>query len=100
MRKEYVVCAAVWFQNGVQYPHQPTNINNGHVVCGHRHHNCFMTVSVLRGEDYKESEYGMVVQGFITSEYRFLNRKEAGKLAWENQQINKETDCLFSEDLY
>lgn len=98
--KEYIVCAAVWFKDGIQRDHQPININNGYVVCGHRHHNCFMTVSILKDETIQKSDYGMVIQGFITSTYKFLDRKESGKLAFESGQIKKETDCLFSEDLY
>jgi hypothetical protein len=40
------------------------------------------------------------VQGFLSSKDIFLTRKEAGKLAFEQNQISEQTDCLFSEDLY
>jgi len=39
-------------------------------------------------------------QGFITHEYEFIDRKEAGLIAWKCHQIDRPTDCLFSEDLY
>ena len=100
MNKEYIICAAIWINNETQYVHQPNNISSGYVVCGQRHHNCFMTVSIIRGEDIKKSDYGHVIQGFLTSDNRFLNRKEAGELAFNAGQIETETDCLFSEDLY
>ena len=99
-KREYVTCAANWFNDGKVYLHQPTNIKEGFVVCGHRHHNVFMTVSLIRGDDFKVSDYGKVTQGFLTSYDRFVDRKEAGKIAFQEKQITKETDCLFSEDLY
>ena len=39
--KEYLLCAAVWYDTGVKCVHQPTNIDRGLVVCGMRHHNVF-----------------------------------------------------------
>ena len=41
-----------------------------------------------------------MIQGFITHEYEFVDRKEAGLIAWKCYQIDTPTDCLFSEDLY
>lgn len=100
MKKEEIICAAVWFDDGKKYEHQPINIELGFVVCGRRHHNCFMTASILRGEDWKVSDYGKNVQGFITSEDRFLNRKDAAEVAYAAGQAFKKDGCLFSEDLY
>lgn len=96
--KAYVICAAIWFKDGKKYKHQPRNVDSGFVVCGRRHHNCFLTVcldgdfSKLKGVDH--------VQGFLTSDDMFLNREEAGALAFNVSQIEKPTVCLFSEDLY
>lgn len=98
--KEYILCAAVWFKNGKEYEHQPVNIQMGFVVCGQRHHNCFMTYSIIKNKNIKQSSYGTVIQGFLTSNNRFVDRKEAGEIAFMAEQINKLTHCLFSEDLY
>lgn len=38
--------------------------------------------------------------GFLTSKGRFVDRKEAAKIAWDMGQIDKEVDELTSEDLY
>ena len=38
--------------------------------------------------------------GFLTSDDKFVDRKEAGKIAFESGQIKVPNDCLFSEDLY
>ena len=99
-KREYITCAANWFNDGKEYLHQPTNIKEGFVVCGHRHHNVFMTVSLIRGEDFRVSDYGKVTQGFLTSHDRFVDREEAGVIAFREKQITKWTNCLFSEDLY
>lgn len=39
-------------------------------------------------------------QGFYTSKGRFVDRKEAAKIAYNCGQIDKQVDVLFSEDLY
>jgi hypothetical protein len=98
--KEYILCAAVWFDNGHKYEHQPINIKSGYVVCGQRHHNCFVTVSILRNEDLKNSKYGKCIQGFLTSNNSFVSREEGGEIAFIAGQIKEPTNCLFSEDLY
>jgi len=98
--KEYILCAAVWFKNGKSYEHQPLNIKTGYIICGQRHHNCFITYSILKNKTIKQSHYGMCIQGFLTSNNRFIDRKEAGEIAFMAEQIEKPTHCLFSEDLY
>lgn len=98
-KTEYVICAAIWFKDGKQHVHQPKNVKEGFVVCGRRHHNCYYIASICLAEGYSEVK-GTCVQGFLTSKDIFLDRKEAGKLAFEQNQILELTDCLFSEDLY
>lgn len=39
-------------------------------------------------------------QGFITDEGKFVDRREAGRIAFESKQIEKPTDLLTSENLY
>jgi len=103
MKKPYIICAAVWFKDGNKYSHQPKNIESGLIVCGRRHHNCFLTAFELndgkkvRGLDERNRT---VIQGFLTSDDRFVDRKEGGQIAFRAQQIDKLTKCLFSEDLY
>ena len=95
--KERILCAAIWFEDGEKNVHQPKNITTGFVVCGRRHHNCIAIVDVL-GESvigYKEH-----IQGFLTSEDRFVDRKEGAKIAYAAQQTKEFESPLFSEDLY
>lgn len=97
--KEYILCAAIWYKDDNNHQHQPKNIQSGFVVCGRRHHNCFMVASICLAENYS-SVKGTAKQGFITNLDRFVDRREAGMIAFNANQINEPTDCLFSEDLY
>jgi hypothetical protein len=106
--EEYILCAAIWVQDGKWYPHQPKNIGSGMVIAGRRHHNCFATL-LLAGEGKKihlltDGDKG---QGFITNTNRYVDRKEGFKIAKAaNQLLNPnlysttEENILTSEDLY
>jgi hypothetical protein len=99
MNKEYILCAAIWYKNGKQHPHQPKNIDNGYVWCGRRHHNIInLRGSLINEVTRKETS----VQGFITSLDRFVDRVDANRIAIAAGQVigNVEGDELFSEDLY
>ena len=95
---EYILCAAIWIVENEQVVHQPKyGKEYGFAICGRRHHNCFAS---LRATGYTKDKSTIIDQGFLTSKDRFVDRKEAGKIAFECGQIKEETDCLFSEDLY
>lgn len=97
---EYIICAAIWFDDGIDtYVHQPKNIKTGFVVCGRRHHNCFTTIAMLAGIR-KERKYLNEVQGFLTNTDRFVDREEAAQIALNAHQIEFEKKSLYSEDLY
>jgi hypothetical protein len=98
-KPEYVICAAIHFMDGIIHEHQPKNVSNGFVVSGRRHHNCFFIAHVCLADSYSEVK-GDAIQGFLTSKNIFLDRKDAGALAFKVGQIKTPTDCLFSEDLY
>lgn len=94
--KEYLLCAAIHFEDGNKYEHQPKNIESGIVVCGRRHHNCF----IVMDRKFREGIKGVLTQGFLTSTDRFLDRIEAAQIAFEAGQISDPKFKLFSEDLY
>lgn len=98
-KQEYILCAAIWFDDGIKREHEVTNIETGFVVCGRRHHNCFSLLYHLSNKDtsYLKLEKE---QGFITSKNRFVDRYEAMKIAHAANQTNKTEGQLFSEDLY
>ena len=105
--EEWVLCAAVWFDDGNVYEGQPVNIESGFVVLGHRHFNVYSAPLAFlkflrRGEKEIEKFLGVErAQGFLTSKNRFVDRKEAYKIALRAGQVEeKEDKKLFSEDLY
>ena len=96
---EYILCAAIWFDDGKKYAHQPKNIETGLVFCGWRHGCIFAQIG---GSVKERQELGIYEkeQGFLTNENRFVDRKEAGKIAFRALQTKELHDTLFSEDLY
>lgn len=96
MEKEYILCAAIHYDDGGKYPHQPKNIETGMVFCGRRHHNCFPQLA----KSFPDRDKNKVSQGFITSHDRYVNRIEGAQIAFNVKQTEKLEDILFSEDLY
>ena len=106
-KKEYILCAAIhykdfnYFSDDVKTipinQYMPTNVKDGIVVIGYRHAQCLRLLQAIIGvENLPLTNH---TQGFLTSKNRFVDRKEASKIAFENNQT-KETNILFSEDLY
>jgi len=100
---EYIVCAATWFMDDRKHHHQPKNIDRGLVIMGMGHHNC-VTISNLVYMNPKEIEK---IHGFMTNTNRFVDRREAYKIAVSFGQLeagkghmgNGDTK-LDSADLY
>lgn len=113
-RPSKILCAANYYDDGKKHPHTPKNVETGFVICGRRHHNCIAIFAQMMGfeEEQKYSKDAMTVkltevQGFLTSDNRFVSRKEAYTIAYANDQIvgpNKGYASneigLTSEDLY
>lgn len=100
IKKEYILCAAIWFDDGKGWVHQPVNIKSGFVICGHRHHNCFMTLALLVDDQLERlATRQNHTQGSLTNLNRFVDRAEAANLAFSAAQAAM-TETLFSEDLY
>lgn len=94
---EHIICAAVWFDDGVAHVHQP--VPRGIVVGGWRHHACIEAVSSL-AQGHGEVYVAQRDQGFLTSRGRFVGREEAAKIAWDAGQTARALASLTSEDLY
>ena len=104
-----ILCAAIHYDDGIKYEHQPVNITTGFVVAGRRHHNAILTLYLLRGEENLNKEYmGKDSQGFLTSDDRYVTRKEAFRIAKAAGQLllpsmfdpSDNDISLLSEDLY
>jgi hypothetical protein len=113
LKPEYILCAAIYFNDGKTYANQPKNIGQGFVITGRRHHNCYATLQAIaqcfgvEGIALKQIErIDRDNQGFITSTGRYVSRQEAFKIAKENNQIyhrahdGVDEGMLISEDLY
>lgn len=107
MKEEYILCAAIHFDDKKIYVHQPINISTGFVVSGRRHHNCFAlyhATQLLKGTidgDIGKKHYEFELeQGFLTSLDRFVDRTEGGEIAFKANQTKEQKKVLFSEDLY
>jgi hypothetical protein len=119
INKEFILCAAIWWNDDQKHQGQPKNIDLGFVICGRRHSNCYAILSTLVGLDESIKEKVMAIenkmrpddyrksQGFITSLDRYVDRKEAWLIAKAANQIqfglssaNDKDNELISENLY
>jgi hypothetical protein len=96
---ETILCAAIWYINRSFYKNQPKDIEYGYVMCGYRHNDIIRLHTILTHEATRSETS---IQGFITSENRFVDRKEAKQIAIAAGQYkgNNTSELLFSEDLY
>lgn len=100
---EIVLCSATHYDDGEVHPHQYAyGVVTGFVVCGYRHHNIVNSIAHLIGKNKYNT-----TQGFLTSNGRFVNRKEAMLIARKHNQIiesrlsaTAHANILFSEDIY
>ena len=101
-----ILCAAIWYKElpllkpEVLEPRgfSPYNVDKGVVFCGWRHSNCIYQKVAVTG--LRDSESGENVQGFLTSDNRFVDREEGAVIALNAGQIKEQKKRLFSEDLY
>jgi hypothetical protein len=116
--KEFILCAAIWINDGEKHEQQPENIETGFVICGRRHNNCYQTIKSLTNQTPNERIGDLIKslsaeelrkhQGFITSLDRYVDRKEGWKIAVANNQVqfgldatdNGDESILISENLY
>lgn len=108
MDREFILCAANHYNDGVEHHAQPKNIKTGFVVCGHRHHSCIAMFALMVGFPYDERGLELMrteEQGFLTNTNRFVDRLEALEIAKNANQLKpderiNEVIGLFSENLY
>lgn len=100
---EKILCVAIhyFFYEGCFAPigHSVKNRADyqGVVLCGYRHPQIISQFKALTGKSTGPSNS---TQGFLTSENRFVGRKEAAIIAFKANQIPNEKSELFSEDIY
>lgn len=114
-QQEWILCAAIHFDDGEEHVHQPDNITFGFVVTGRRHHNCYGTLAAIAKSINLEERIKTMIdradrdrQGFITNLNRYVSRKEGWQIAKAAGQIkigldasdNGDDSILISENLY
>jgi hypothetical protein len=103
MPRERVLCAAIWVDDGQEHPHLPRNLKTGVVFAGWRHHNCFTALNLVFPRPtgpVDEEQLAGKHQGFLTTWGRFVDRDEAGRIAFEAGQVDRDDLHLTSEHLY
>jgi hypothetical protein len=103
IKHEYIICAAIWFDDGIDRELPEIQGRTGFVIAGRRHHNCFNTAHILTDGGLRKDLPQQEVQGFLTNKNRFIDRHEAVKVAFEVKQtefMSEHPQGLFSEDLY
>lgn len=69
---------------------------DGWIFFGKCHGDCFHKAHYIKIKLCTKADS----QGFVTSKGRFVNRMEGAAIAFKSGQISKDTNILFSEDLW
>ena len=100
MNNIFIICAAIYYNDGIKRMHLPRNIKTGIVAAEWRHGNCLTILNAIFPNREYLNNRKTTIQGFLTSEGNFVDWIETGKIAFEAGQVDKPNDYLFSEDLY
>lgn len=98
-----ILCSAIWYKDMPTAVYNPYNVDRGVVLCGWRHANIIHQMKALTGKRTVSNgpdAAGESVQGFLTSDNRFVTREEAAVIAYDAKQIRYRIKSLMSEDLY
>ena len=71
-------------------------LDNGLIFTGKNHSDVILTSIKV---NHIEEHFSQDKQGFVTSEFRYVNRKEAAQIAYNSGQIKEKAEVLISEDL-
>jgi hypothetical protein len=79
-----ILCAAILVPDGKIHDSQPENIQTGFVITGYRHGNCYATAKAM---NYIKIMSISDIQGFITNDNLFVERREAFDIAYKAKQL-------------
>lgn len=100
---ETIICSAIWYKEIGKPANQVKNVDRGTVLCGHRHGHVISAMKALTGKrtvTFAEDGVGEHEQGFLTNKNRFVDREEAGIIAFAAGQTKVLKKTLYSEDIY
>lgn len=98
-----IICSAIWYPNLETMTYLPENCDKGVVLCGLRHPQIIQQLAALTGKRTVTNALdgvGNFKQGFLTSENRFIERREAAIIAYRSGQLKEQKTELFSEDMW
>ena len=95
-KKEYILCAAIWYNDGIRRSFNPSPFESGLFLFGHRHSDCILTLQSI----YPDYSNHRIDKGFLTNYKNFVSRHQAAKIAYECGQTEKDEELLTSEHLY
>jgi hypothetical protein len=103
-KTQFIIASAIWYQDVDTDDYlnlaNPYNVDKGIVVVGRRHHNCLHTFNAITKLRSVENEIGHIIEGFLTSNNLFVDRREAAKIAFEAGQTATKIKALFSEHIF
>jgi len=104
MSVERILCSAIWYKDVETMLSLPKECDRGVVLCGFTHSSIvYQMIALTKLRTVKtgeSSKFGEFVQGFLTTDNRFVNREEAARIAFVSGQIGERKKDLFSEDLW
>ena len=86
-----IVCSAIVINDGASYGDYPI------IITGKHHSDCLETA---RKYGFDRLRCVNALQGFLNSDFRYINRKNAAKEAYDCGQLKAEKNELFSEDIF
>lgn len=97
---EKILCAAIYIDNGIEYPFGQTSIaGSGLVIAGFSHDEIRKVIIAVKITMAADVQRLIQTDGFLTTHNRFVSRTTAAKIAYCTKQIKKETHELISSDL-
>jgi hypothetical protein len=115
---EFIICSAIIIRDGIEHKDQPLGVGKGFIMCGRRHGDCYKAFYAI-GDSLglhliPKTLLKMTAakdMGFLTNTNRFVNRREAMKIAMAAGQLlnpklhegKTEDDPMYiltSEDLF
>lgn len=70
------------------------------MVCGMNHAECFAVAHEMYGTDFFQRDKVYDIQGFVTTTGRFVNRREAMKIACNAGQLKFPNSTKYELDSY
>jgi hypothetical protein len=86
-KPEYILCAALYVNDGKFHEDSVSNKETGYLICGYRHSHCFASARASMSKSCDHSLERKENVGFLTSKNRFVSRRDAYDIAKREGQL-------------